>query len=258
MILYFSGTGNSRYIAGRLAEALNDVETDLNAKIKENDSSPVRTGENVILVAPTYAWRIPKVVSEWLLKTELVSSGRIWFVLDCGSEIGNAAKYNRRLAKQKELQYMGTAQIIMPENYIAMFNAPQADEAVQIVRRSNPDISAVIEAIKSGKEFLKPRCNFYDRVMSDIVNPLFYRFKVKADLFCADGTCVGCGQCAKRCPLNNIQIKSGKPVWGKDLCPFFPSGYVKYKSDYESEHGGADPTESQTGKRKEASDRRKE
>ena len=46
---------------------------------------------------------------------------RIWFVMDCGSEIGNAAKYNRQLAAQKHLRYMGTAQIIMPENYIAMF-----------------------------------------------------------------------------------------------------------------------------------------
>ena len=40
------------------------------------------------------------------------------FVMDCGSEIGNAAGYNRQLAAQKRLQYMGTAQIIMPENFI--------------------------------------------------------------------------------------------------------------------------------------------
>ena len=37
---------------------------------------------------------------------------RIWFVMDCGSEIGNAAGYNRQLSAQKQLQYMGTAQIL--------------------------------------------------------------------------------------------------------------------------------------------------
>ena len=51
-----------------------------------------------------------------------------WFVANCGSEIGNASKYNRSLAEQKHLCYMGTSQILMPENYIAMFDAPQAEE----------------------------------------------------------------------------------------------------------------------------------
>jgi len=48
---------------------------------------------------------------------------KVWFVMDCGGEIGNAAKYNRRLCGQKGLAHMGTAQIVMPENCIAMFNA---------------------------------------------------------------------------------------------------------------------------------------
>ncbi|MFR7743510.1 MAG: hypothetical protein ACLU3I_09600 [Acutalibacteraceae bacterium] len=26
---------------------------------------------------------------------------------------------------------------------------------------------------------------------------------------------MGCGQCAKRCPMNNVTLKDGKPVWGK-------------------------------------------
>ena len=99
MIFCFSGTGNSRYIARRFAEALKDTVVDLNAKIKAQDNSLIQTGKNVIIVVPTYAWRIPRVVSEWLTKTELASAECIWFVMDCGSEIGNAAKYNRHLAE---------------------------------------------------------------------------------------------------------------------------------------------------------------
>ena len=132
MIFCFSGTGNSRYIAQRIAEALQKTVIDLNARIKDNDTTTVDTGSDVIMVTPTYAWRIPKIVSEWMAKTKWTGAKRIWFVMDCGSEIGNAAKYNRSLAEQKQLHYMGTAQIIMPENYIAMFNAPQVDEAQQI------------------------------------------------------------------------------------------------------------------------------
>ena len=116
MIFCFSGTGNSRYIAQRIAEALQKTVIDLNARIKDNDTTTVDTGSDVIMVTPTYAWRIPKIVSEWMAKTKWTGAKRIWFVMDCGSEIGNAAKYNRSLAEQKQLHYMGTAQIIMPEN----------------------------------------------------------------------------------------------------------------------------------------------
>ena len=104
MIFCFSGTGNSRYIADRLAEALQDPVVDLNAKVKSHDVDPVQTGQDVILVTPTYAWRIPRVVSDWLSSVRLEGAERIWFVMNCGSEIGNAAKYNRRLAEEKHLR----------------------------------------------------------------------------------------------------------------------------------------------------------
>ena len=91
MVLYFTGTGNSRYLARRIAEGLEMPLYDLNACIKAGDTAPVQTGRDVVLVTPTYAWRIPRVVSEWLGKTALTGAERIWFVMDCGSEIGNAA-----------------------------------------------------------------------------------------------------------------------------------------------------------------------
>lgn len=65
MIFCFSGTGNSRYLANRIAEALSDTVIDLNTKIKANDHTPVQTDSNVIVVAPTYAWRIPRIVTAW-------------------------------------------------------------------------------------------------------------------------------------------------------------------------------------------------
>ena len=216
MILYFSGTGNSRYIAKRIADALQDEAADLNAKIKAADSSPMQTGRDIVVVTPTHAWRIPRIVSEWLSKTELLSAERIWFVMDCGGEIGNAAKYNRRLAEQKHLRYMGTAQIVMPENYIAMFNAPEAEEAGKIVEKAEPDIDAAIAHIKAGQAFPIPRCNLYDRIVSGPVNPVFYRFFVKAAAFYANNACIGCGQCVRNCPTNNIKLENGKPVWSKE------------------------------------------
>ena len=214
MILCFSGTGNSRYIARRIAEALPDKVVDLNSKIKATDCSPIQTEHDIIVVAPTYAWRIPRIVSEWLSKTELLSAERIWFVMSCGGEIGNAAKYNRRLAEQKQLRYMGTTQIVMPENYIAMFGAPETKEARKIVEKAEPDIDDAIAHIQAGQSFLALRNNLCDRFMSGPVNPIFYQFFVKTAAFHTKDTCIGCGQCVNNCSLNNIILKDGKPIWG--------------------------------------------
>ena len=216
MILYFSGTGNSKYAAQRIADGLGDTLCSMNERIKAGDTSPVEIGSRLVIVTPTYAWRIPRVVSEWLGKTALTGAERIWFVMDCGSEIGNAAKYNRQLAEQKHLHYMGTAQVVMPENYIAMFNAPQAEQARSIVREAEPKIQNAITHIKAGQEFSAPRNNLYDRFMSGPVNPIFYRFFVKADAFTASDACIGCGKCVRECPLNNIHLEQGKPTWGKN------------------------------------------
>ena len=213
MVLCFSGTGNSQYVAQRLADALSEPLLRLNDRIKSNDTSPVETGKQLILVTPTYAWRIPRLVEDWLLKTELTGAGQVWFVMTCGSEIGNAARYNRALCREKHLAYQGTAQIVMPENYIAMFNAPQADEARQIVAQAEPDIDRAIAAIAAGQPFPPPRSNLYDRFMSGPVNPLFYSLFVKDRAFTVSDACTGCGQCARLCPTNNITLQGGKPAW---------------------------------------------
>ena len=216
MILYFSGTGNSKYVAKRIADALGDEIVNLNDRIKASDTSPVETGERLIVVTPTYAWRIPRVVRDWLLKTELRGARQAWFVMTCGSEIGNADKYNRELCTEKTISCIGTAQIVMPENYIAMFSAPQADEAQEIVAKAEPSIDRAIAAIQRNQPFAPTRNNLYDRFMSGPVNPIFYKFFVKANAFAASSACIGCGQCAKRCPMNNITLKDSKPVWGRN------------------------------------------
>ena len=148
MILCFSGTGNSKYVAQRIADALDDALVNLNDRIKASDTSSVETGERLIIVTPTYAWRIPRVVRDWLLKTELRGARQAWFVMTCGGEIGNADQYNRELCAEKGLACMGTAQIVMPENYIAMFSAPQADAARKSSLRPNRTLTAQSQRFK--------------------------------------------------------------------------------------------------------------
>ena len=216
MILCFSGTGNSRYVAQRMADALGDTLLSMNDRLKANDTSAAETGGRLVIVAPTYAWRLPRIVRDWLLKTELAGAERAWFVMTCGGEIGNADKYNRALCRAKGIGCMGTAQIVMPENYIAMFPVPRAEEARRVVAKAEPDIDRAIAAVRAGRAFPPPRGSLYDRFMSGPVNPLFYACFVKTAAFTVSNACVGCGRCVRSCPVNNITLCGGRPVWGGD------------------------------------------
>ncbi len=57
------------------------------------------------------------------------------------------------LRRKKQLHYMGTAQIIMPENYITMFNAPRKEQARSIVEQAEPALQKVLAQVRAGQEF---------------------------------------------------------------------------------------------------------
>lgn len=59
MVLYFTGTGNSRYLARRIAEGLDMPLYDLNACIKAGDTAPVQTGWDVVLLSMIFLPLMP-------------------------------------------------------------------------------------------------------------------------------------------------------------------------------------------------------
>ena len=48
----------------------------------------------------------------------------------------------RALCREKGLAFRGMLQVVMPENYIALFNAPEAPEARRIVAAAQPVLEA--------------------------------------------------------------------------------------------------------------------
>ena len=66
MVLYFSGTGNSAYVAKRIGAATGDGVLDLFERIRGRNISALRSERPWVVVAPTYAWRLPRAVEHWL------------------------------------------------------------------------------------------------------------------------------------------------------------------------------------------------
>ena len=56
MVLYFSGTGNSRYVAKRIGREIDDEVSDLFERIRSHDNSELRSESPWVVVVPTYTW----------------------------------------------------------------------------------------------------------------------------------------------------------------------------------------------------------
>lgn len=215
MILYFSGTGNSEYAAKRIGKEIQDEVLNLFERIRNHDDTGLLSERPWVIVTPTYAWRIPRIVEEWLMKTELSGSREIYFVMTCGGDNGNAGAYLKKLCAAKKMAYRGCISVVMPENYIALFRVPDKEESLAVMEQSEPKLKEAAGCIKDGREFPTPQISFTGRINSGVVNDIFYPLLVHAKKFYSTNACVSCGLCERVCPTENIRLENGRPVWGK-------------------------------------------
>lgn len=211
MIFYFTGTGNSKFLAKQTAEVTGDKITDLNKIIKENGSLSC-DDDVLVFCTPTYSWRIPPVVSKLIKSGSFKSGAKAYFLMTCGDDIGNAEKYCKSLCKKVNFEFKGVCSVVMPENYIAMFSAPDDEKAKAIIEKAVPRIEDLASEIKDGKSFDCPKVDLGGVMKSSIVNKLFFMLCVKDKQFYAKDSCTSCGLCAKLCPMNNITV-TDKPQW---------------------------------------------
>lgn len=239
MLFYFSGTGNSAYIAKIISQVVEERLCSINEKMKNGELAPkdIASGERLIFVVPTYGWRIPRIVENWIRSASFPGDHPVYFVMSCGSDIGNAGKYVQKLCDAKGFAYHGCAEIVMPENYIALFTTPDQKEAMEIIQRAEPVIEQVAEKIARGEKISEPRPSVSGKIKSSLVNTVFYPTMVHAKKFYVTNACIGCGKCQKACPLDNIIMVEKKPKWGKDCthcmacicgCPTLAIEYGKH------------------------------
>lgn len=217
MILYFSATGNSEYIAKRISGIANDECVNLFGRIRDKDFSKIHSDKPFVIVTPTYGWQMPHIVRDWLNNTQLSGSQSIYFVMSCGGEIGNSAKYAEKICKNKNMKFMGCAEIVMPENYIAMFDAPEKDEAIKIVDKAEAVIDETANRILNNETLAEKGTDLAGKIKSSIVNAVYYPLFLHSKKFTVSDACISCGKCVNACVLGNIKLVGGKPQW-EDNC----------------------------------------
>ena len=215
MVFYFSGTGNSKLVATRVAEILDDELFSINNWLKTNSSSALsfNSAKPYIFVAPTYAWRIAKSVSHFMRVNHFTQNQKAYFILTCGDSMGNAKAYLKRDCKIAKLHFMGVKALVMPENYIALFHVPSKESALLMIQYALGAIEPIAVDIDNCTPFANVKPTLKDIILSSLINRLFYTFIVKDKKFYTTNNCTNCGWCEKICPLSNIRQKDGHIIW---------------------------------------------
>lgn len=213
MILYFSGTGNSEYLAKKLGKVLDDEVVDLFSYIKEGKTQNFSSGRPFVLVSPTYSWRVPRFLTEYLSTCIFKGNKDFYLVINYGDSYGNAYKYIKEDIQKLGLNFRGIYGIRMPENYVMLFDLEADEVNRRIIGESTREIDKISTYIKNKETLPKKKVGLLGKLQSALINPIFFKFIVKDRDFYATDECISCGLCEKVCVLNNISYRNGKPIW---------------------------------------------
>ena len=216
MILYFTGTGNSKFVADYLADKLDDTTVFMNKVLKNGEKLVCESEKPYIIVAPIYAWRFPKVVEDLLVKSELKGNKNVYCIATMGENSGNADKYLKKIFTDKAMNFTGYTGVAMQNNYLFMEKMPKPRDAFKALNEIIPKLSKIVAAVESGDTLRKDDKTSFAPFMSSVVNAGFNRFMVKKQSFNVDKDCISCGKCVSGCPVNNIVMKDRKPTFGSN------------------------------------------
>ena len=148
MIFYFSGTGNSKWIAKEIAEKTGDIaESIVDMNRNGRVTYKAETGETLGFVFPVYAWGPSLIFMEFASKVIFDESNYLFGACTCGGSAGNAMEILSKI-----VPLSSGFSFVMPNSYIIGSDVDTAKEAAQKVKEAREKLPSVIRAIKEKKK----------------------------------------------------------------------------------------------------------
>ena len=221
MIFYFSATGNSKYVAERIASALEDHIISLRDAVRARRYRyDVSREERIGFVLPVYFQGLPSILNFFLEKLELTGyrNQYIYVVLTCGQWTGDTAGQLSRALKKKGVTLSARFGVQMVDNYVPAFTVPEEEEAVRILDAAEETIDEAVRAIRTRGAGDYDRCHGPAPAAQTAVMYPAYAHGRSTRPFVVTDHCIGCGLCQEVCPCGAIAIAGGKPAWVKPKC----------------------------------------
>lgn len=247
MIICFTGTGNSLAVAKRLSRELDDkivrLENELLVKPRQC-SIECADQVRIVWVFPVYSWGVPPVVRNVIRQLRLMHGEGLqhFMVATCGDDAGYTHRQWRHLIKHRGWLPMGAFTVQMPNVYISMkgFDVDEIDVMDSKLNEMPGRVAEIAARIKKGSTSNDVFMGQWGWVKSWIVYPWFVRRAMSPRRFHVTDSCVGCGLCARHCPMTNISMWKRRPTWHEQcahclrcyhICPHHAVAYGKHTAD---------------------------
>ncbi|MBR3464063.1 MAG: EFR1 family ferrodoxin [Clostridiales bacterium] len=215
MVFYFSGTGNSRFVARNIARAIGQEAVDITEYTRTMERPDFTESGVYVFVCPSYMSAPARAMTDFVEWAGFPQGAKAYFIVTCAASMGITPKVASELCEKKGMECMGAAQIVMPQNYIALFTTKQVEDNIDIIEKAEIEIEKIAGSITKCEVLENKRIGAVEYSVTKWVRDVYYKDFMKTKKFRATDKCIACGKCVKICPLSNITMKDNKPLWGK-------------------------------------------
>ncbi len=220
LILYFSGTGNTHFVAKRIKDSLQNAEC---SAVETFPPERIKNYDTLIFGFPVYSCKMPEFLKQFTEKFPLTKSKRIILFSTFAYTPCNAMKDAANYFEKRGFYVVFAKGIKMPGSDALLLlkkGSRAAKKASQVNLTSIEQfVNGVKDAIYSNSTE-KAQGNFLFAPLG-LIAKLFIPIEntLKRAMF-ADEKCIHCGICEKVCPTNNIKVTERKVLFGKEcvLC----------------------------------------
>ena len=207
--IYFSGTGNSRYAVECFCKEY-DNDSKVYSIEDKNVTEMIRNENFIVFAYPVQFSSIPKIVKDFVIDNKDIWKDKCIFIIaTMGLFSGDGAGILGRLLQKFGAEIIGGLHLRMPDS-IGDEKALKRplEKNKEIVRNSRKKITETVNLLKSGEHVREGIGPLYH--MAGLFGQrLYFGHKTEnysSNLKIDQEKCIGCGLCAKICPMNNIKI----------------------------------------------------
>ncbi len=217
-IYYFSGTGNSLYVARELQKRLPGAELIPMVSLLDQEVIETRT-ETVGFIFPLHVLTIPVPVKEFFRRLDLRSSGYVFAIVTRGGTPGVSLD---RMLKRRGRRFDARFFLDMPYNDPNKkgWRPATAEEIAEFECEVQTRLDHIQDIIRRRERSLeKDSPPWPVNPLVRLVAPLALTVAERLGLglsFYVDANCSSCGICQDVCLSRKIGMVEGKPFWRED------------------------------------------